>query len=210
MHLTRKIIDKHIINNQWLSEFETLLAEIETNIETEPDISIESCKSLLESIAKNILLRLEGGYDEKKVNGENTHVLFQEAGNALTGKKPKNEQVAIEKFISVAQHLAKIRNERGDISHGKIYPKKPRSSINFAETIKSFTDGFASYLLCLFFEIDLSYKEPMQYEDNTNFNKSLDEELPIVGIKYSKALFEQDFTDYKERLEDYIELINIK
>ncbi|MFA5922605.1 MAG: hypothetical protein WC856_15165, partial [Methylococcaceae bacterium] len=95
-------------------------------------------------------------------------------------------------------------NERGDISHGKTLPKKTRSSVQLAKTIKSFTDAFASYLLYLFLSIDLSYQEPLRYEENPDFNQFLDEINPMTGgLLYSKALFHQDLTSYEEELETY-------
>ncbi len=203
MILTRGLIDKNITPNEWLSELETLLAEIEDNIEINPDISIESCKSLLESIAKNILLRLDATYSEQQVKKLDVHVLLKQAGNKLAEKNTEGEYELISRLTSVVHHIAEIRNARGDISHGRALPKEVRSTIHFAKTIKSLTDGFASYLLYLFLSIDLQYKEPMQYEDNPDFNYQLDEANPLAGISFSKALFDQDFVAYEEGLESY-------
>lgn len=203
MQLTRAIIEMHVDANEWLSEIETLLSEIENNIESEPDISIESCKSLLESIAKNILLRLDVTYSEQQVKKLDVHVLLKQAGNKLAEKNTEGEYELISRLTSVVHHIAEIRNARGDISHGRTLPKEIRSSAHFGKTIKSLTDGFASYLLYLFLSIDLRYKEPMQYEDNPDFNYQLDEDNPLAVICYSKALFDQDFVAYEEALELY-------
>jgi hypothetical protein len=75
--------------------------------------------------------------------------------------------------------------------------------VNLAKAAKTFTDGFASYLLYLFLLLDLSYKEPIRYEDNNDFNEELDANNPIAGIKYSRALYDQDFVAYEEALEEY-------
>jgi len=202
MRLTREIIQRHIYTYPWLSEAETLLFEIEENIEAEPDISVESCKSLLESIAKNILARLDATYSEQEINDLDLSQLLKRAKGSLQ-EKLDGEFDLIQRFISVAHHIAEIRNIRGEISHGKTFPKIERTSSQTAKTIKSFTDGFASYLLHLFFEIDLSYQEPIKYEDNQDFNDFLDESLVLSGVVYSKALYDQDYVAYQEQLEDY-------
>lgn len=204
MFLTREIIDKHSTKNLWLNELKTLIAEIEDNTKNNPDISIESCKSLLEAIAKNILLRMDATYNEQQIKKLDVHVLLKQVGTKLSEKNIRGEYDLISRLNSVVHRIAEIRNERGDISHGRTLPKSVRSSEHFARTIKSITDGFASYLLHLFFEIDLSYKKPIRYEDNTDFNNQLDESNPLSGVSYSKALFHQDYVAYVEDLETYI------
>lgn len=203
MQLTRAIIEKHIESKEWLSEFETLLAEIESNIESEPDISIESCKSLLEQIAKNILFRLDAAHDVRASNNKEAHVLLREAKNQLIVKAIENEDSILHRMSSVVQVINEIRNERGDVSHGKHLPKMARSSVQLAKSISAFTDGLASYLLYLFFTIDLSYQEPIRYEDYPDFNNSLDESYQLEGISYSRALFDQDYVAYQEALENH-------
>lgn len=204
MNLTRNIIYSNISSNGWLDEFETLLNEIETNVETEPDITIESCKSLLELVAKNILSRLDPAHDERSANNKEAHVLLRDAKDKLFEKSVENEDALVHRFSSVVQVINEIRNERGDISHGKHLPKKVKSSTQLAKSIVAFTDGFASYLLYIFFSLDLSYQELISYEDNTAFNDILDDTYPIKGISYSKALFEQDYVAYEEALEDFL------
>lgn len=204
MDLTRSIVNLNIEKNEWLNELETLLSEIEANIENEPDISIESCKSLLESIARNILSRLDPTYDEKSTRGIDPTALLKNAKDRLLEKSSENEEVLIVRLTSVVQVINELRNQRGDIAHGRNLPKKMRSSIQLAQAIKSFTDGFASYLLYLYFSIDLTYTEPIKYEDNPDFNDYLDEENPIKGIvKYSKAFFDQDHVAYESELEEF-------
>lgn len=203
MILIRDLVKKNISKNKWLEELETLFLEIENNIESEPDISIESCKSLLESIAKNILMRLDSTYNAKKANNTAVHTLLANARDKLSEKIIDGEYELISRFTSAVAHINDIRNGRGDISHGKTLPKEIRSSIYFARTIATFTDAFAYYILHIFLSIDFSYKEELKYEDNLDFNNYLDELTPIVGISYSKALFDQDPVSYEEGLEQY-------
>jgi hypothetical protein len=202
MLLTREILNNHIHANGWLGELETLIAEIEANVELEPDISIESCKSLLESIAKNILLRLDTSHDERSINDLEIPRLLKEVRIKLT-ERIECESTLIERYSSALQYVAELRNSRGEISHGKTLPKSERSTIQAAKSIKSFTDGFASYLLHLLLSIEPPPPEQIPYEDNEDFNTSLDETYRLGIISYSKALYEQDYIADEEELENY-------
>lgn len=204
MILTRDVIALNLAKNEWISEFETLLLAIEANVESEPDIAIESCKSLLESIAKTILNKLDATYNDKKANDTAVHTLLGNAKQLLLENVSENQEAIITRFTSSVQAINDVRNASGDISHGKKLPKEKRSSVQFAKTIKSFTDSFASYLLYLFLSIDFSYQEPPKYEDNQEFNEKLDEANPIgERLLYSKALFDQDFLVYEDLLDSY-------
>lgn len=202
MLLTRDVVKNNIQANEWLSELETLISEIEANVETEPDISIESCKSLLESIAKNILLRLDTSHDERTINALEIPKLLKEARIKLS-ENIECESMLIERYSSALQYVAELRNSRGEISHGKTLPKSERSTIQAAKSIKSFTDGFASYLLHLLLSIEPPPPERIPYEENEDFNTSLDETYNYGAISYSKALYEQDYVAYEEELENY-------
>jgi len=100
--------------------------------------------------------------------------------------------------------LGELRNERGDISHGKAVPKKYISSRESAKMIMHVTDSIVTYILKLFFSIDLSYKDEIQYKANPEFNDFLDESYPIEGIIFSEALFDQDNVAYVEQLQDFL------
>jgi hypothetical protein len=203
MKLTRNIIEQNIGKYDWLSEFETVLSEIESNLESEPDITIESCKSLLESIAKTILINIDPTFSEGDATNIDFGPLMKRAKEKLLEKSSEAEDVLMTSMVTLSVQYSVIRNKRGDISHGRILPKEKRSSVSLAKAATTFTDGFASYLLYLFLLLDFSYKEPIKYEDNDDFNDVLDANNPIAGISYSKALFDQDFVAYEEALEDY-------
>jgi hypothetical protein len=65
------------------------------------------------------------------------------------------------------------------------------------------TEGIVFYVLEQFFSIDLSYKQEINYEDNTDFNLWLDEANPMENLSYSRALFDQDNVSYFEELLEY-------
>lgn len=200
MQVTKDSINHHGTQNAWLLELNTLIGEIENNVHIEPDISIEACKSLLEAIAKNVLKRLDPTHCEKKANDTDVPVLLKKAKDRLLERSQESESDFISRLIPVVQVICEIRNKRGEISHGNHLPKIERSTTQFAKSVIAFTDCFASYLLHLFFTIDLSYSENIKYEDNIQFNEYLDEINLIEGLSYSKALFDQDFVAYEENL----------
>ena len=104
--------------------------------------------------------------------------------------------------------LSELRNERGDISHGKAVPKKFVSNVETAKMVMRVTDSILTYILSAYFSIDLSYTEKIAYEDNPEFNDILDESYCLEGIVYSQALYDQDYDSYEEQLRDYLDNLN--
>ena len=190
-----------------------IMEKAEKNLSNQPDICIEICKSLLEGISKSIIERLD-----KKVNRENFKK--SEAGKLVktaTGLLKQNDDVIEDNFVtrsaSLAYALAQIRNERGDISHGKAVPKYKKSNERLAYLSYQMAEGIASYMLDSFFRISKKMDdekperpdvEQVKYEDNEDFNDLLDDDMPWDGkLLYSKALYELYYEDYLIRLEDY-------
>ncbi len=170
---------------------------------TQPDICIESCKSLIEGISKTILKALDAASTNESLNAKDVKELFRDALNALGRFNPKMEVDFVRRSVGVIQLLADIRNKRGDISHGKLAPKELSSYAQFSKLVMHMTEGIAFYMLTEFFEIDLSFTEEIIYDDNPEFNEWLDTNNPISGISFSRALFEQDEVSYTEQLLEY-------
>lgn len=83
-------------------------------------------------------------------------------------------------------------------------PKSINSSPHLANLVVQATDGLVAFLLQELFALDLDDFNPNQYEDNPDFNDSLDELYPLSGnLSYSRALFDQDAIAYEEQLEDF-------
>ena len=106
------------------------------------------------------------------------------------------------RLLEVLDILGNIRNDRGDISHGRLAPKPETSDSHFSNFVMALTDSFASYLLISFSRISLP--KELKYEDNAEFNEWLDNENPLGNLSYSKALFDQDQVAYEEELENYL------
>lgn len=203
MDKTRKIIRDNKDKFPNFDYYIAIIENIESNIGKMPDIAIEGCKSLIEGISKTILIRLNIPYSDKGRNADSPAALLKKVLDALSNDSDF-EVIYTQSTISLVTRMAQIRNERGDISHGRSVPKILASDKDLAELIAHTTDGVVSYLLKIIFSRDWSYLNEPKFEDNTEFNDLLDSEHATSGIIYSKALFDQDIISYKEQLKDYL------
>lgn len=181
-----------------------IVSKITENQSANPDIAIESCKSLVEGLSKSILKHTDKSYRDSQRPTEDLSPLFKKAVNALANRGANIEEQFTKTVGNLIHQLGSIRNERGDISHGKSAPKLISSSPHFASLVVQATDGLASFLLQELFALDLSDFIPFEYDDNSDFNGYLDEIYPMEGgLSYSHALFNQDVVAYKEQLKDF-------
>lgn len=200
---TRHIIKTHSVTHAEFEYYFSVIEKIEENYAMNPDISIESSKSLIEGVSKTILLRLETTQTESKVNAMDFPELFRNSCWSLQ-RHGSFEVDFVHRSASLIQRMAEIRNERGDISHGKSAPKTIVSTPESAKMIMQITDSIVDYMLDAFFKIDLSFKEELKYEDHEEFNLWLDDQNQLNGVSFSKALFDQDSVLYEEELENYL------
>jgi predicted transcriptional regulator len=217
----------------------TVVSKIESNINSNPDIAIESCKSLIEGLCKKALELLSDEYNEKKTIRKTcdnslpdlVRIAFNQVykksfeidiHTSLFNLLEKHEksisvQNKIQNLInvnslSILENLEKsvvklsvIRDTRGDISHGRIYPKREESGIHLSKSIASITDGICSFMIE---EIAIQYKEKykrkdrLDYEnkDLENFNLWLDNlhDVSSIKIDFSKLLYENAYDKYEE------------
>ncbi len=187
------------------SYYELLIEKIEENLNPHPDIAIEACKALVEGISKTILLRLDNSLTERDMREWAFQKLFSNMVNKLGELSDEFEADFLFHFRHPIQLLGEIRTHRGDISHGKPVPKALSSSKGFAKFIEEFTGIVIVYILKHYFALDITRIEQVLYKQNSKFNDFLDDSIPLDGyIKFSKALYEQDYTSYEEQLQDYI------
>jgi hypothetical protein len=202
------ILVKDIIrsNLDKYKDFEAYLATIEiieSNVDSNPDISVESCKSLIEGISKMFLKYIDKSYSYEDVEGMEFLKRFKKSMGVLSSVCSELETDFVNKACVLMQALGELRNKRGDISHGRVSPKLVSSSSQFSKLVIQSTEVLAFYLLEQFYRADLSDRIKIEYNDNPEFNIWLDEINPLNGVSFSKALFEQDNVAYCEQLEDY-------
>lgn len=203
MPLTRNIINKHEDTHDEFGYYKIIIDKIEENVSSNSDIAIECSKSLIEGICKTIFLRLDESITKNEVDSFDVQDLFKNTCWRLSTSKYPIEEAFSRQGYNLVKRMGEIRNDRGDISHGKSSPKEFVSTKQSARMIMGVTDSISHYLLDHFFKIDLSHKDELQYEDNPEFNEYLDEAYLDFSVSYSEALFYQDRVAYEEQLRDF-------
>lgn len=240
MELTKQAIQKHKQDIEGLDGYITVINKIENNVSVNPDIAIEACKSLIEGLCKKALELLSEEYQTNKNIRKNCDnslpTLVKKAFENVYRNKFEIEihdklyklirgKAKINKFIKVNTDaifenandvivkISVIRDNRGDISHGRIYPKKEESEIHLAKSIVSITDGICSFMTNEFssryLELDLSGKK-LIYEDLIDFNDWLDDKHNVLSVKvdFSKLLYQNAYDKYEEYYySEYLEIL---
>lgn len=243
MELTKQAISKNKRILPGIEGYLVPISKIEKNININPDISIESCKSLIEGLCKKALDLISTRYKVdknfrnkcndkmpllietafKEVYKSDFEAKFYTSLNSLIDKYDNIERLKnrLERLVQnnsddtrqkvedVVIAISVLRNNRGDISHGRVYPKEKESEIHLAKSIISITDGIcffmieklaAQYLMKLQEQDKLIYESKEMDSYNEDLDRSLD--FPIKKVRYSKLLFEYDYDEYKSRYYD--------
>lgn len=199
------------IKRHRLEYYQSHLALVEDYIDEKPDISIETCKALIEGISKLSLHLLIGDpiagkkvpvrEGSTKKRDEEFQKLVKRALMELQKGRGYSDADMCNRLGSVVHYIGEIRNEHGDICHGRASLKEQVNDVNFAELVIAITDSICTYMLR---RLDLLVEKPLEYEDNPDFNQFLDDQKPLPGkIRYSRALFDQELETYALELGDY-------
>ncbi len=213
------------------------------------DNCIETCKSLIEGISKTILSQidikrkdvrerfeahelksLDSTFDKMAGKGEDFPTLFRQALLVLSNYHPACQKELIDCFGNkFCQYIGKLRNDRGDIAHGRVAPKLEKSTLDLAYMIENLTDIITFHMLEILSLIDFSktdeisqeqaitesfmFKEDFELDGISElercireFNESLDKFYPLEGKpRYSRALYDQYREDYEIQLQEFID-----
>lgn len=201
-----KLFREILVNDEEFKEYLFLVDKIEKYLEVMPDISIECCKSLFEGISKNILLKLTKKFDSNHINNMPVETVVNNMLIELLLKlkldSTLEKEITIFKknTIDFIKEIRNIRNSRGDISHGRNYPKIDFSTPIEAKSIVITSDIFLSKLL--FYYLLIEKPTVYNYENYEDFNNSLDEKdcLKLTKTPYSKLLYLDDYTSWENEL----------
>jgi len=189
------------IKRHRLEYYDSHLDLVENYIEEKPDISIETCKALIEGISK-LSLHLLAQKSLASLNDQKFQDLFKDALKELQKGRGFSDVDLVNRLGSVVHYLGELRNSHCDIGHGRASLKDQVNDTDFAELIIGITDNLCTYLLR---RLDQLVEPELCYNDSPEFNDMLDEQYPMPGeILYSKALFEQEFETYEIELGDHI------
>lgn len=228
MELTREAIKNTSSQIEGIDGYYLLIDKIQNNVNVHPDIAVESCKSLIEGLCKKALILLSEEYrNDKKIRKLCDNEMSALVTNAFNEVFQNNLEaqlyIALYGFIeqnskyhniinkskgkfgdSAFNSISKlnaIRGQRGDISHGRIYPKLYESPVHFSKSIMSITDGICSYMVYEFAETlkSITKEESLSFEDLGEYNDWLDNTIsnfPIINERYSKILYIHDKDSY--------------
>lgn len=208
MQTLREIIERHSEDNSEFRYYIAIIEKAERNEIDHPDITIECCASLFQGISKTIVKRLDpAAYGEEFEN----LALQRQVKMALRCLAAGDDAVEMG-FPIAAENLVRVvgtlRNQRGDISHGRAVPKELQSDRSLARLVLNVAEPIMRYMLATYFALQPQRLLLPPYADNEPFNAYLDELHPLPGKPiYSRALYDQFPEDYVLQLRDYEDLV---
>lgn len=188
--------------------FEMHIATIENNIEANPSLCIETCKSLIEGICKTILTNKALTYKE---DGKFQELVKQTMNSLVISSDCYKDELCelARRIASVAQKIAEIRNNSGFASHSQDI-KAISVNLTLSLFIYKITDVIGGFILHYYITHNNPKKDNrIHFEDCQEFNEYFDEENPfaigLLTLSSSEALYRQDYEAYKEEYLYYLE-----
>jgi len=174
---------------------------VEDYIDEKPDITIETCKALIEGISK-LSLHLLNQEPLDSHNDEKFQVLVKRALTELQKGRGFSDADLCKRLSGVVHYIGEVRNEHCDIGHGRASLKDQVNDADFADLVVGITDSVCTYMLR---RLDILAEKVIEYDDHPEFNAFLDEQYQLPGkILYSKALFNQERETYEIELADFL------
>jgi len=204
---------KNTINNysRWAG-LEKSCTAIETFLDTAFPIAVESCKAMVETICKTILMEQKVGYsDSAKVQ----HLMSETV--KLLGFPNYSEQLKHfgRSLINVTQNLAEIRNDIALVSHGTTVDELHKEKIDkiSASLLVNAIEALACFLI-EYYELEFPKHKPKKEEesiDYTAFNDYLNETYEKVRISAyeflpSDILSNIDKVAYQSEYQRFVEM----
>lgn len=173
------------------------VSTIEETVDTNPELAIEVCKSLLEGICKTILT--SQGIDYTAVDAFQKLVKLTIETICL-GAADKEDLLDLGKRVTAVAHkIGEIRNKASFASHGQDidHPKLSNTLSNFMFYV---TDAMGGFILSYYLQYSLNTSIRIKYEDCEDFNEELDSEFNMqygdIVLSASEALYNQDYQAY--------------
>ncbi len=199
------LIDAHSNRYPEFKRYIPLAQDAMKYVVSQPDRSIEICKALFEGMSRTFILRLEPNFSRKALQGMRFDKQVKRAISLLQRIEivTPSPLSSIDQFIEI---LREIRNNRGDVSHGRPAPKIDESNKLLAEYMLQTSEAILRHMLHVFYEQpgvihEVATSFNVNYKDNKEFNDQLDENHPLEGkLIYSDALFRLYPRDYEDQL----------
>jgi hypothetical protein len=199
------LIERHADENSDLRYYVPLIEKAERNEVQHPDICIECCASLFQGVSKTIVNRLDPPPDQKAFENSAIGWQVKRALQCLAASDGGITEIDFPRRVeSLVQIVGELRNQRGDISHGRAVPKELQSDRSLARLVLDVTEPVIRYMLATYFALEPERTSIPPYDVSEKFNQQLDEETPLPGkLRFSRALYDQYPEDYVIRLKDY-------
>ena len=189
------------IKRHRLEYYKSHLSLVENYIDEKPDISIETCKALIEGISK-LSLHLLNHEPLHSHKNEKFTSLVKKALLELQKGRGFSDAEMCRRLSGVVDYIGTVRNEHCDIGHGRASLKDQVNDAEFADLIVGVTDNICTYMLR---RLDISIDKVIEYDEHPKFNDYLDELNPLPGkILYSQALFDQEYDTYVVALDEFL------
>ncbi|MFP5275441.1 hypothetical protein [Coleofasciculus sp.] len=177
-------------------------------------VSADCCNALLQSICKTIITQISSDLSLEEVEKLNTDKLVSKTAHLLKKNDDMHENNFVRRLTKLMEPIRKLRDTRGDFSHGKCIPKELISDQDLSRLLREITESLSRYFISSFFSFSLEKSDKeveieddrVSYEDNPEFNDFLDEEYPYEGkLLYSQALYTLYYEDYEIQLQDFLD-----
>lgn len=180
------------------------VSTIEETVDTNPELAIEVCKSLLEGICKTILTNQ--GVDYSSVDKFQKLVKLT-IEKIYDGTAEKEDLLDLgTRVTSVAHKIGEIRNKASFASHGQDIDH-PKLSSTLSSFMFYVTDAMGGFILSYYLQYSLNTSVRIKYEDCAEFNDAFDSEHTIrlgdIVISASEALYNQDYQAYAMAYQEF-------
>lgn len=204
-----ELIERHADENSELRYYIPIIEKAERNEDLHPDICIECCASLFQGVSKTIVYRISPPDDKRAFDNSSIGWQVKHALQCLASKDGGVTEIDFPRRVeSLVQIVGELRNQRGDISHGRAVPKELQSDRSLARLVLNVTEPVLRYMLATYFALKPERLFIPDYDANPKFNAFLDERTPVEGkVLYSRALYDQFPEDYGIELKDYQDLV---
>jgi hypothetical protein len=199
------LIERHADENSELRYYIAIIEKAGRNEVQHPDICIECCASLFQGVSKTIVNRLDPPTDRKAFDNSPIGWQVKRALQCLAVEDGGVTELDFPRRVeSLVQIVGELRNQRGDISHGRAVPKELQSDRSLSRLVLNVTEPVIRYMLATYFALQPERTVVPPYEDNDKFNGLLDEANAMPGkLSYSRALYDQYPEDYVIRLKEH-------
>lgn len=176
------------------------------------DIVFDCSKSLVECCCRTILTDLQVAFSKDddfqkilRLTVQNLSLLPDTHKN----QKDLRESIAkaISGFNTIAQSIGELRNSQGIMAHGGDGSRIGLGQ-SYALLMINLSDAVSTFLLCRHSDLSQKRKKIVQFNENEDFNDSLDEDFGFIQIYEttylaSDILYQLDPQGYEAYLNDF-------